>query len=142
MGNGHLPDRFRRILDDIVKREVGELEQGIRRLESNVARDVETMAPVVKLLNELKADIGEVDGVKISPAAAGHMATVTGGNVTLRVFPGGNRSAFEVEERDTNSYLDEPFEKTHQFENEEQVMNLVLAVVGRQIARERVRENR
>jgi hypothetical protein len=76
MTDDKFTDLLRQALDEAVKAVEAEATKKIAA-DSRLAADIEKMKPLLKLLNCLKAELGEVEGLRIIPYTNGDGVAIT-----------------------------------------------------------------
>jgi hypothetical protein len=130
---------LRSALNEIISSEKNRLNRIYTDMDASIAQRVEKMVPIINALNALKKEIGEVEGLEISPAPYGHMATI---NLKTSV----TSDSFSISTNTTNTmytvrtlhifYIedDEPDEKEYNFDDPAKLLKLVIDVIGKHIA--------
>ncbi len=102
-----------------------------------IAQGIEKMRPVITLIRALKEEVGDVEGLDISPAEQGHMATVYAQtSVTtdrLSISTNYGNTAFVIEESHSFSVDNSWQEDRNEYSSIEDLMARVLKVVGEHI---------
>jgi len=130
-------------LDEIVERERKQLHDFYDKHDADIAGRIEKMSPLIESLHSLKNEIGKVDGIDISPAPHGHMATVYVNSSTQQqaysISTDIGNTCFKVEERRSYNFGDcDVIEKTHRFESPDLALNLIVDAIGKHIAQHQV----
>lgn len=105
--------------------------------DSNVkiAAGIVKMKPIIALIRTLKEEVGEVEGLEISPADHGHMAVIRAqtsvATESLSVSTNYGNSAFVIEEFSSSSVDNSWDEDRKEYPSAEDVMARVLEVVGK-----------
>ena len=76
MPNDKIRNHLRQALDEAIKAAAAETTEKLAE-DSRLADDVEKMKPLLKLLNSLKAELGEVEGLRIIPYTNGDGVAIT-----------------------------------------------------------------
>ena len=76
MSDQKIRNHLRQALDEAIK--AAEAEE-TKKAEENIrlAADIEKMKPLIKLLNSLKAELGEIEGLRIIPYTNGDGVAIT-----------------------------------------------------------------
>lgn len=74
MSDDKIQNHLRQALDEAIKAAEETKKAG---KDTRLAADIEKMKPLVKLLNSLKAELGEVEGLRISPYTNGDGVAIT-----------------------------------------------------------------
>ena len=74
MSDDKIQNHLRQALDEAIKAAEETKKAGE---DTRLAADIEKMKPLVKLLNSLKAELGEVEGLRISPYTNGDGVAIT-----------------------------------------------------------------
>ena len=102
-----------------------------------IAEGIEKMKPIITLIRALKEEVGKVEGLEISPAEHGHMASVRSEtSVTterLSISTNYGNSAFVIEEFSSFSVDGSYHEDRKEYSSAEDVMARILEVVGKHI---------
>jgi hypothetical protein len=98
------------------------------------------MRPLIKSLCALNEEIGNIEDIDISPAEAGHMATVRiGNNERYSISTSYDNTTFKVEEHHTYIFPEyDTTEKEHQLKTPDLVLSLIVGAVGKYIASKQV----
>lgn len=67
---------LRAALDRVIEEERNRVHQILDESDQDIARRIEKIQPIIAALNELSEEIGLHEGLRISPALAGHQVTV------------------------------------------------------------------
>src|SRR5262249_50628027 len=135
---GHL----RAALQEVISAEKTLLHRLYDNIDAHTVGCIKMMEPVISALNFLKVEVGEVEGLEISVAPHGHMATIR-----LKSFPSGrtlsisttnDNSKFEVDESHHDTLFAEKVYERHEYSTAEDVLRLVLDAVGKHIASNQV----
>lgn len=106
---------------------------------AKIAQGVEKMKPLITLISALKEEIGDVDGLEISPAEHGHMATVRAQTScttdSLSISTNYENTAFVIEEFHSfsSSFDNSWHEDRNEYSSTGDVMERVLKIVGEHI---------
>jgi hypothetical protein len=94
------------------------------------------MVPVIAALDSLKQEVGNVEGLEVTFAPHGHMATVTlktsFSQRCLSISRNMWTSRFQVEDR--RDFLSDSDSECHEFSSVEDILKLVVDAVGKHIA--------
>jgi hypothetical protein len=133
----HLRQALAYVIDAERRRVSTELE-GVNQ---RIARSIEAMKPIIKMILALKEEIGTVEGLKIRPADHGHMATIeTDDGATQESFSistNYENSAFEI---DVSTFCGSFHEKIEMYNSVEDVMTRVVNVVGKHIGKQQAKQ--
>lgn len=143
MATDGIRKHLRAALDEITNMEKKRLHDIYDKSDKNIAKRIEMMSPLIESLHALKDEIGNVNGVDISPAKHGHMAIVHVNSSTQRlaysISTNDGNTRFEVEESRSYDFGDyETIEKRHSFESPDLVLNLIVDEIGKHIASNQV----
>lgn len=76
MPDDKIRNHLRQALDEAIKAVAAETTKKVAE-DSRLADDIEKMKPLLKLLNSLKAELGEVEGLRIIPYTNGDGVAIT-----------------------------------------------------------------
>ncbi len=141
-----IKSHIQQALAAVVDKQKQDVSSHLDDFESKIAEGIQKMAPLMQLLNALKEEAGEVNGLDIDLAEAGHMATVsTRGAVTYdsySVSTNYDNSKFTIEEFSTFDIDNSVREETHEYDTAEDVMTKVIKLVGEHIGSEQAHADR
>lgn len=102
MSEQEIRKHLRSALASVVEAERNRVSEILHDSKIKIAGGIEKMKPVIALIRALKEEVGNVEGLEISPAEHGHMATVRAQtSVTtesLSISTNYDNSAFVIEE--------------------------------------------
>ena len=137
---------LRAALEEVVSAEKENLHNFYDKSDADIADRIKIMEPIITSLNLLKAEVGVVEGLDISPAPHGHMVTVglnaSASRTSLSISTNIGNTKFQVEERHYYSFSAESSEEHHEYSSAEEVMKLVVELVGKHIASNQVLSER
>jgi len=76
MPDNKIRNHLRQALDEAINAVAAETTKKVAE-DSRLANDIEKMKPLLKLLNSLKAELGEVEGLRIIPYTNGDGVAIT-----------------------------------------------------------------
>ena len=76
MAQESIRKHLRAALDEVLSVEKARLHKLYDESDADIAVRVKMMGPIIEALNSLNQEVGSVEGLEISPAPHGHMATV------------------------------------------------------------------
>jgi|GEM_PF-3600059 len=139
-------DHLRKALSEIVSAEKTRLHQYYDKNDEEHAQRVEKLRPVLDALRVLSREIGIVEGVDISVSEHGHMATVylrsAASTHSFSLSTSLRNRCFTVEQRDSYSFSGESFEKTHELDESDAALAIVVEAIGKHIAQLEVLKER
>ena len=119
----------------VVEAEQNRVSVILNESKIKIAEGVEKMRPIITLVRALQEEVGEVEGLEISPAEHGHLATVHAQTSvtteTLSISTNYGKSAFVIEEFSSFSVDGSYHEDRKEYSSAEDVMARVLEVVGK-----------
>lgn len=137
---------LRAALEEVVSAEKEHLHDFYGKSDVDIADRIKMMEPIITSLNMLRAEVGGVEGLDISPAPHGNMATVginaSASRTSLSISTNIGNTKYQVEERHYYSFSAESSEEHHEYSSAEEVMKLVVEVVGKHIASNQVLSER
>ncbi len=147
MTSTSINEHLRAAIEQTIAEEKQRLHEIYDKSDADIATRIEMMRPLISSLKALELEIGNVEGIDISPAPHGHMATVKLNSSTLdqsfSISTTSGNSSFKVEELSCYKFGDyDSFEKQHRFEAADQVLAIVIEAVGKYIAQQRVLQER
>ncbi|GIL05788.1 MAG: hypothetical protein BroJett031_23080 [Betaproteobacteria bacterium] len=146
MSDDAIRRHLRAALEEVVSAEKARLHQFYDKSDADIAGRIRMMEPIIASLNALKAEAGEVKGLKISPAPHGHMATIdldaSASRTSLSISTNLGNSKFQVEEHRYYLFSSENFDEHHEYSSAEDVLKLVVDAVGKHIASNQVLSER
>lgn len=147
MTSTSIREHLRAAIEETIAHEKQRLHEIYDKSDADIAARIEMMRPLISSLKALELEIGKVEGIEISPAPHGHMATVQLNSSTLQqsfsISTTSGNLSFEVEERSSYKFGDyDTFEKQHRFQAADQVLAIVIEAVGKYIAQQRVLQER
>ena len=108
MSEDSIRRHLRAALEEVVSAEKLHLHKLYDDSDADVAGRIRMMDPVIKALNYLKAEVGEVKGIEISPAPHGHMAIIRLKGISsyqsFSISTNSGNSRFQVEEHRSYSF--------------------------------------
>lgn len=146
MAQESIRKHLRAALDEVLSAEKARLHKLYDESDADIAVRVKMMGPIIEALNSLKQEVGSVEGLEISPAPHGHMATVrlksSASQQSLSISTNIGNSQFQIEEHLYYTFSSDSFEKRHEFTSAEDVLTLVVDAVGKHIASNQVLSER
>ncbi len=140
MAEQEIRNYLRSALAAVVDAEQNRVSGILNDSKIRIAEGVEKMKPIITLLRALKEEVGEVEGLEISPADHGHMAvvsaetSVTTESLSISTnYETMEKSAFVIEEFSSFSVDGSWHEDSKEYASAEDVMVRVLEVVGKHI---------
>jgi len=137
MSDHEIRNHLRSALAAVVEAEQNRVSTILNNGKISQAQGIEMMKPVITLLQALKEEVGEVEGLRISTAPHGHMATVNAGTLvtddSLSISANYNATAFVVEGSRSYRMDNSHNEYVKEYSSAEEVMARVLDVVGKHI---------
>lgn len=137
MTNPEIKSYLRNALNIAIQEEESRVTKILDEGRDRIAAGIEKMRPLIVLLNALKDEVGEVKGLTISPAAAGHMASVSTRTSTtddsLSIGTNYDSTQFEVEHRHYFSVDGTSSNKRTTYPTEDAVMGVAVELVGKHI---------
>ena len=137
MSEQEIRNHLRSALAAVVDAEQNRVSGILNDSKIRIAQGVEKMKPLITLIRALKEEVGEVEGLEISPAEHGHMAVVRAQtSVTtesLSISTNYENSVFVIEEFSSFSVDGSWHEDRKEYSSAEDVMARVLEVVGKHI---------
>lgn len=137
MSEQEIRKHLRSALASVIEAEHNRVSEILNDSKIKVAVSIEKMRPIIALILALKEEVGEVEGLEISPAEHGHMATVRAqSSVTtesLSISTNYENSVFEIEEFSSCSFDNSWHEDRKEYSSAEDVMARVLDLVGKHI---------
>lgn len=137
MSEQEIRNHLKNALASIVELEHKRVSKILNDSKIKIAEGIEKMEPIITLIRALKEEVGDVEGLDISPAEHGHMATIraktSGATESLSISTNYENNAFVIEES-SSFYFDNSYdENTKEYSSAEDVMARVLDVVGKHI---------
>ena len=134
---------LRSALDEVLSTKKSRLHKFYDQGDARRAANITMMSPLIEALKALKAEVGDVTGLNISPASYGHMATVelqsSGSSKSLSISTNFANSQFTVEEI---VYYTFPHanhvEKLYEFASADEALKVIVEAVGTHIALDQV----
>ena len=137
---------LRSALNEVLSTEKSRFHKFYDESDADIAARIKMMAPVHEALKALKVEAGDVNGLNISPAPHGHMATVkmksSGSTQRLSISTSIGNSHFTIEEYLDYVFSAESFEKSYKLASAEDVLKLIVEAVGKHIAADQVLRER
>jgi hypothetical protein len=137
MSDERIRSYLRQVLSEVTKREKERVSAILDNADKSIAEGIEKMKPLIQLLKALKDEVGEVEGLKISLADAGHMATVRADtSVTTDSYSIStcyDNSAFTIEAFHSFSVDGSYHEEKKEYASAEEVITKVIELVGNHI---------
>lgn len=137
MSEQEIRNYLKSALAAVVEAEKSRVSAILNGANIKISRRIEMMKPVITLIRALKEEVGEVEGLTISPAGPGHMATVcVQTSVTtesLSISTNSGNTAFVIEELSAFSVDNSRCEGRVEYRSAEEVMARVLEIVGKHI---------
>jgi len=137
MSEQEIRNHLRSALAAVVEAEQKRVSAILNDSRIKIAKGIEMMKPLITLIRALKEEVGEVDGLVISTAEHGHMATVRAQtSVTtdsLSIKTNYDNSAFVIEEFSSFSIDSSCREVSREYSSAEDAMARVLEIVGKHI---------
>lgn len=137
MSDDTIRRHLRAALEEVVSAEKARLHKLYDELDADIASRARTMEPVIAALNALKAEVGEIEGLEISPSPPGRMATIdlnaSDSHTSFSISPDIGNSRFLVEIQHV-AFSSEDFDEHHEYSSAEDVLKLVVDAVGKHIA--------
>ena len=146
MSDDKIRSHLRKALDEVIKAEKERVSAILNEADANIADGIEKMKPLIQLLNALKNEVGEVEGLEISLAEKGHMAAVHAKtSVTYDSFSistNYENTKYAIEEFSSFSVDDSYREEKYEYDTVEDVMAKVIDLVGKHIGSEQAQSDR
>jgi hypothetical protein len=137
MADEKIRSYLRRALDEVSIAEKNRVSEILNDADVSISKGIEKMMPLIQLLNALKDEVGTIEGLEISPAAKGHMATVrTKTSVTndsYSISTNYDNSKYTIDEFSSFSIDGSYREEKNEYETVEDVMAKVIDLVGKHI---------
>jgi hypothetical protein len=137
MSDQEIRRHLRSALEVVVNAERSRVSAILDDSKTRIAQGVEKMKPIIALIRELKEEVGDVDGLKISPAEHGHMAVIraqtSSTTDSLSISTNYANSAFVIDESHSFSVDGSYDEGRKEYPSTEDVMARVMEIVGRHI---------
>jgi hypothetical protein len=141
MSEKNIRKHLRAALEEVISAEKSRLHEVYDEIDAATVGCIKMMTPVIEALISLKAEVGEVEGLEISLAPHGHMATIRmnsfGSRHFLSVSTNVGNSRFEVDEHRDDSLAPDSFER-HEFSSAEDLLKFLLDAIGKHIASNQV----
>jgi hypothetical protein len=130
-------------LNEIIDSEKIKLHRFYDDNDADGAQQVTKMVPIIRALNILKDEIGEVEGLEISTAAYGHMAIIDiqdhVSSDYFKISTNIGNTKYEIERLSTFNIGDyEPVEEEIEFDDATDALKLVMEAIGKHIASKQV----
>ena len=146
MSEEEIRSHLKSALASVVDAERNRVSAILNDSNAKIAEGIEKMKPLIALIRALKEEIGDVEGLEISPADHGHMAVVRAQtSVTtesLSVSTNYGNSAFLIEEFSSFSVDNSWHEDRKEYSSAEDVMARVLEVIGKHIGSQQAQRGR
>lgn len=146
MSNDSIRKHLRAALNEIISSEKGRLHEFYDKSDANISKRIELMRPVIEALHALRDEVGELKGLSIRPASHGHMATIelnaSASKQTLSISTTHDNTQFAIEERISYSFDNETTETEHRLSTADEVLEHVVAAVGKLVASSEVLRER
>ncbi|MCH7821786.1 MAG: hypothetical protein IIA07_07190 [Proteobacteria bacterium] len=137
MSDENIKKHLRAALAEAIDVEKAKVQEMLDDTEKRVADGVTMMAPLIKLIEALRDEIGEVEGLMIRPSIHGHIASVTvrdsASSHRLSISTDLNNEKYAIEETISFSFAPERSETTHKYDTADQAMQHIVKVVGKHI---------
>ena len=135
MSEQEIQNHLRSALAAVVEAEQNRVSVILNESKIKIAEGVEKMRPIITLVRALQEEVGEVEGLEISPAEHGQMATVHAQTSvtteTLSIPTNYGNSVFVIEEFSSFSVDGSYHEDRKKYSSAEDVVARVLEVVGK-----------
>jgi hypothetical protein len=130
-------------LQEAISEEATRVSELFRAADAAHVKRVEMLRPLLKTLEILKVDVAGEEGVEISIAPAGHMASIaltsSSSNQRFSLSTSSDNSTFEIEEYASYSFSsDGPHERRHRFAEASEALSMLVKAVGTHIGSGRV----
>lgn len=137
MSEQDIRNHLKSALAAVIEAEQNRVSAILNDSKIKIAGGIEKMKPIIALIRALKDELGEIEGLEISPSMHGHMATVRARtSVTtesLSISTNYENSSFVIEEYSSFSVDNSWHEDRREYSSSEDVMARVLEVVGKHI---------
>ena len=132
---------IRAALAAIIGPEETKLKKMFGAQDDLLRQQVEMMQPVLSLLRALAAELGPTPSVTIDIPAIEHMASVKAGSTTITISRTSLNALYQVDTRDQGPITPDgyfPTETSASYGTAEEVMGVVLPIVGKEVALQQV----
>lgn len=139
MSSEDVRKHLRAAIDEVVNSEKKRLHDLFDESDARASEEIEKMKPLILSLNELKTEIGDIEGVTINTYEHGSARVEIKSTCSRKSFSIStsiDNTGFVVEEFSSfvGGYIDEATEKTHNLRSPTRVLNLVVKAIGEHIA--------
>lgn len=143
MSSENVRKHLRAAIEEVVNSEKKRLHALFDRSDVHASEGIEKMKPLIQSLNELKAEIGDVEGVTINTYEHGSARVEiksTCSRKSYSISTSIDNTCFMVEEFSSfvGGYIDNVTEKTHRLQSPTRVLNLIVKAIGEHIASKQV----
>lgn len=143
MSSEDVRKHLRAAIEEIVNSEKNRLHDLFDESDARASEGIEKMKPLIQSLNELKTEIGDVEGVTINTYGHGSARVEIKSTCSRKSFSIStsiDNTCFMVEEFSSfvGGYIDDVTEKTHRLQSPTRVLNLVVKAIGEHIASKQV----
>jgi hypothetical protein len=147
MEENNINKHLRAALSEIIALEKTRLHQLYDNSDEKIKQRVKKMVPIVRALNVLKEEVGEVKGIVIGTAPHGHMATVRLSSLTsndnFSISTNCGNTKYSIERRRYYDFEDGGiYEEEYDFDDASEVLKLVIDAIGKHIASVQVLDER
>jgi hypothetical protein len=146
MSDANIKKHLRAALDEAINSEKARVHEILDDADQRSAVQREMLAPLLTLIEALRDEVGEVDGLEISTAPHGHIAHVRVTSSTfvcrLSISTTFDNSKFEIEEYSYYTFADGDTERKHRYDTADEAMQYVIKVVGNHIGSAEAHEER
>ena len=144
MSDQEIRENIRSALAAIVNNERDRVSTVLNSSKSRMDKGIEKLKPVLALLQVLKDEVGEIDGLEINIADHGHMATVRAETSVsfemTTISTNYENTAFSIEEYSSFSFDNSTYNNKKEFYSAEDVVAQVMAVVGKHIGSQQAQQ--
>lgn len=132
---------IRAALAAIVGPEEAKLKRTFAARDDLIQQQVEKMQPVLSLLRALASEVGPTPSVRVDIPSIEHMATVKAGSTTISISRTFLNALYQVDTHDQGPMTPDgyvPTETSASYGTAEEVMAVVLPIVGKEVALQKV----
>lgn len=143
MSSEDIRKHLRAAIDEVVNFEKKRLHDLFDESDACASEAIEKIKPLIQSLNELKAEIGDIEGLTINTYGHGSARVEiksTCSHKSFSISTSIDNTCFLVEEFSSfvGGYIDDATEKIHSLRSPTRVLNLVVKAIGEHIASKQV----
>jgi hypothetical protein len=147
MSSEDIRKHLRAAIDEVVNSEKKRLHDLFDESDARASEGIEKMKPLIQSINELKAEIGDIEGLIIKTYEHGSASVEIKSTCSYKSFSistSFDNMCFMVEEFSSfvGGYIDHADKKTHNLQSPTCVLNLVVKAIGEHIASKQVFDER